>query len=85
MKGWTSRKWLLTLANEAAGGITALLGGVYGDEKVLFGGLGYMILIALGYLKAEKDIDAARAGAPVVYDYDKEYPCDCPACTTPKE
>jgi len=75
---WTSRKWLITLANEAAGGLTAILGALYGEREIIFGGLAYMLVTGLGYLKAEKDVDAAREGATVINE------CDCPVCNPEK-
>ena len=76
MSKWTSRKWMLTLANEVVGGLTAVLGAFYGEEKVIYGGLTYMLITGLGYLKAEKDVDAAREGATTIH----ECACDCPSC-----
>jgi len=85
MSKWTSRKWIITLLTAGGGALTGLVGHLTVDEKMFYAGIGTAVAAVLGYLKSEKDVDAARAGAPVVYDYDKEYPCDCPSCQPNKE
>ena len=60
---FTSRKWWLMLWGQLIGGGTALYGSNGGDETLTYVGLALMAIIALGYLKAEKDVDVARADA----------------------
>ena len=62
---FTSRKWWLMLWGELVGGGTALYGVNGGDEKMTYAGLILMGIMALGYFKAEKDVDVARAESEV--------------------
>jgi len=74
MSKWTSRKWILTILTEILGGATALGGFVYGEREVAYGGLAICVAALVSYLKAEKDVDAAREGKTVFYD------CECEEC-----
>jgi len=65
MGKWTSRKWLLTVFGEILGGATALGGFVYGEREVAYGGLAICVASLVSYLKAEKDVDMARADTEV--------------------
>ena len=74
MSKWTSRKWILTILTEILGGATALGGFVYGEREVAYGGLAICVAALAAYLKAEKDVDAAREGKTVFCD------CECEEC-----
>jgi len=74
MTKWTSRKWLLTLFGELLGGITAVGGALYANQEAFYSGLGVCVVSLAAYLKAEKDVDAAREGKTVFCD------CECEEC-----
>ena len=63
MSKWTSRKWWAFLITEFSGIVTAGAGYLMGEKEVGFAGLAMMIASAMGYWKAEKDVDVAHADA----------------------
>jgi hypothetical protein len=75
MSKWSSRKWLTTVWTEVLGIGTALGGAVYGEREVFYAGLSICVAALITYLKAEKDVDAARAGATTIIEE-----CDCEDC-----
>ena len=61
LEKFTSRKWWLMMWGELVGGGTVLYGANGDNETLTYAGLALMAVIALGYLKAEKDVDVAKA------------------------
>ena len=58
---WTSRKFWQSLVGEVAGLITLFVGVAQAEKFSIIAGAVVLILVTLGYLKAEKDVDVARA------------------------
>ena len=57
---WTSRKFWLAVVGEVSGLITLFAGAVQAEKFSIIAGALITIAVALGYLKAEKDIDVAN-------------------------
>ena len=60
MSKWTSRKFWVGVVTELSGLITLFFGVAQANQFAIIAGAVIAILAALGYLKAEKDIDVAR-------------------------
>ena len=58
---WTSRKFWQSVVGEVAGLITLFYGVGQAEKFSIIAGAIVIIAVTLGYLKAEKDIDVARA------------------------
>ena len=58
---WTSRKFWMAVIGDLAGLITLFWGAAAGDTVTAIGGVVLMVLVTWGYLKAEGDVDKARA------------------------
>ena len=58
---WTSRKFWLSAVGGVSGLITLFVGIAQAEEFSTIAGAVVVILVTLGYLKAEKDVDVARA------------------------
>lgn len=58
---WTSRKFWNAVVGEVAGLITLFVGVAQAEEFAIIAGAVITVLVVLGYLKAEKDVDVARA------------------------
>lgn len=56
----TSRKFWVAVVSEVVGIVTLVSGAAVADQVATIAGAVIMIAVALGYLKAEKDIDVAR-------------------------
>ncbi|GAH72411.1 unnamed protein product [marine sediment metagenome] len=61
---WTSRKFWNAVVGEIAGLVTLFLGVQQGEMVAIIAGAVLTIAVTLGYLKAEGDIDKARASKP---------------------
>ena len=61
---WKSRKFWVGLIGQITGIITLAVGSVQGEQFAIIAGAIVTILCALGYIKAEKDVDVARANNP---------------------
>ena len=57
----TSRKFWVSVVTEIVGLVTLFSGAVAGEQVQIIAGAVIAIAVALGYLKAEKDVDIARA------------------------
>ena len=58
---WTSRKFWQSVVGEIVGLISLFVGIAQAEKFSIIAGALIVILVTLGYLKAEKDIDVARA------------------------
>lgn len=58
---WTSRKFWNAVVGEIAGLIALFMGIAQAEKFSIIAGAVMVILVTLGYLKAEKDVDVARA------------------------
>lgn len=58
----TSRKFWQSVVGEVTGLITLFIGVANGEKFAIIAGAAITVFVILGYLKAEKDIDVARAG-----------------------
>lgn len=58
---WTSRKFWNAVVGEVAGLISLFYGIAQAEKFSIIAGTVILVLVTLGYLKAEKDIDVARA------------------------
>jgi uncharacterized membrane protein len=56
-----SRKFWNAVAGEIAGLVTLFIGVAQGEMVAIIAGALLTIAVTLGYLKAEKDVDVARA------------------------
>ena len=63
MSKWKSRKFWMGLVGSIAGVITLAVGNAQGEQFTIIAGAIVSILCVLGYLKAEKDVDVARANS----------------------
>ena len=57
----TSRKFWIAAVTEIVGLITLFAGAAQGEQVQIIAGAVIAIAVALGYLKAEKDVDVAKA------------------------
>jgi len=57
----TSRKFWVAIVGQIVGIVTLIAGAAAGQQVEVIAGALIMIATALGYLKAEKDVDVARA------------------------
>lgn len=61
MKGkWTSRKFWVAVVGQVVGIVTLVAGAAAAQQFEAIAGAVIIIAVALGYLKAEKDVDVAR-------------------------
>ena len=58
---WTSRKFWNAVVGEVAGLISLFYGVAQAEKFSIIAGAIVIIAVTLGYLKAEKDVDVARA------------------------
>ncbi len=58
---WISRKFWQSVVGEVAGLITLFYGVAQAEKFSIIAGAIVIIAVTLGYLKAEKDVDVARA------------------------
>jgi len=58
---WTSRKFWNAVVGEVAGLIALFYGIAQAEKFSIIAGAIMVIAVTLGYLKAEKDVDVARA------------------------
>ena len=58
---WTSRKFWNAVVGEVAGLIALFMGIAQTEKFSIIAGAVILVLVTLGYLKAEKDVDVARA------------------------
>ena len=58
---WTSRKFWQSVVGEIAGLISLFYGVAQAEKFSIIAGAVILVLVTLGYLKAEKDVDVARA------------------------
>jgi len=58
---WTSRKFWNAVVGEVAGLIALFMGIAQAEKFSIIAGAIVIIAVTLGYLKAEKDVDVARA------------------------
>lgn len=58
---WTSRKFWNAVVGEVAGLIALFYGVAQAEKFSIIAGAIVIIAVTLGYLKAEKDVDVARA------------------------
>lgn len=60
-----SRKFWNAVVGEIAGLITLFTGLAQSEEFTVIAGAAITVLVVLGYLKAEKDVDVARLNKPL--------------------
>ena len=58
---WTSRKFWIAIVGQGVGIVTLIWGASTAGQVEAIAGAIIIITTALGYLKAEKDVDVARA------------------------
>ena len=58
---WTSRKFWIAIVGQVVGIVTLIWGASIAGQVEAIAGAIIIITTALGYLKAEKDVDVARA------------------------
>ena len=56
-----SRKFWIAVVTEVVGLVTLFAGAAQGEQVSIIVGAVIAVAVALGYLKAEKDVDVARA------------------------
>ena len=61
MSKLTSRKFWTLVVGQVVGISTAVLAALNGSQETMYAGFGVMVATALGYLKAESEVDKARA------------------------
>jgi len=59
---WTSRKFWTTIVAQVVGIVAAIYGASVANEVSTIAGAVILILVTLGYLKTEGDIDKTRVG-----------------------
>jgi uncharacterized membrane protein len=59
---WTSRKFWVAIVGQVVGIVTLVWGASTAGQVEAIAGAVIIIATALGYLKAEKDVDVAREG-----------------------
>ena len=57
---WTSRKFWTSIAGEAVGIVTLIWGAGVGEQVSVIAGAAILVMVTLGYLHAEGQIDAQR-------------------------
>ena len=61
MNKWKSRKFWVAVVGQVVGIVALIWGASIAGQAEAIAGAVIVILVTLGYLKAEKDIDVARA------------------------